>query len=136
MNTLTYFFFWGYALMLIAIGASGVFIARQELQIIFSVPLDQMSHVAQATLLNQYRFLKTLELAFGFFCMTYRHEIFQNSIAQKVFLVGVFVGVAGRLGSWWFDGEPKTIFLVFAALEFITGLLVCNAGRRTQGVTV
>lgn len=124
MRRLATLFFWGYTLMLLVVGGAGMLIAPWELRSIFSVPLDSMATQAQATLLNQYRFLKAMELAFGLFCMGWRGPIHQPGPAHQLFLAGISAGVAARLGSWAVDGYPHPIFLGFAAGEAITGLLV------------
>ena len=134
MNFSARLFFWGYTLMLIGIGASGTLIAPWELRTVFDVPLAGLSDSVQATLLNQYRFLKAIELAFGIFCLTFRREIFNRTTAHRVFLAGLFAGVAARLGSWLIDGTPKPVFLLFAALELVTGLLVWFAVYRQREV--
>jgi hypothetical protein len=126
-------FFWGYVLMLIGIGASGTLIAPWELRTVFDVPLAGFTDPVQATLLNQYRFLKAIELAFGIFCLAFRREIFDLTTAHRVFLAGLFAGVAGRLGGWLLDGAPKPVFLLFAVLELVTGLLVWFAVYQRRG---
>lgn len=130
MNTLAHLFFWGYALMLVGVGASGMLIAGWELPSVFAVNLDAMGELQRATLLNQYRFLKALELAFGVFCLAYRREIFSRPRELCVFLGGLFAGVAARLGSWIADGTPRQVFLVFLALELVTGVLVWLVFQR------
>ena len=135
MTSLAKIFFWGYVLMLIGVGASGTLIARWELRTVFDVPLDGFTELVQATLLNQYRFLKAIELAFGIFCLVYRREIFDRTTMHRVFLAGLFAGVAARLGSWLIDGTPKPVFLMFAVLELVTGLLVWLVVARRRGAT-
>lgn len=130
MDRLAHVFFWGYDLMLVGIGASGMLVAGWELPTVFAVDLGALGEVQRATLLNQYRFLKALELAFGLFCLAYRHEIFTEPRALWVFLAGLSAGVAARLGSWAFDGTPRPVFIVFAALELATGVLVWLAFRQ------
>jgi hypothetical protein len=132
MMRIVRFFFWGYVLMLVGVGASGMVIAPWELSKLFEIPLGTLSETAQATLLNQYRFLKALELAFGLYCVGFRHEIFKPGLAHRVFLAGLFSGVAARLGSWLVDGQPRTVFLAFALLELITGVLVSYAVTRLR----
>jgi hypothetical protein len=126
-------FFWGYVLMLVGIGTSGTLIAPWELRTVFDVPLAGYPDPVQATLLSQYRFLKAIELAFGIFCLAFRHEIFNLTGAHRVFLAGLFAGVAARLGSWLIDGAPKPVFLLFAVLELATGLLVWFTVYRQRG---
>ncbi|MEK6210055.1 MAG: DUF4345 domain-containing protein [Pseudomonadota bacterium] len=123
--------FWGYALMLLVVGASGVFIAEWELSRIFGVRLDDMDKLARATILNQYRFLKSVEFAFGLFSLLCRDEIFRLPKLNRIFLIGVFGGVAARLLSIMLDGMPHWAFLVFLALELATGVLVLIESRKT-----
>ena len=115
--------FWGYVLMLLGIGASGILIAPWELKHVFMLPLDSLADKVQATLLNQYRFMKAVELSFGLFCWVWHRSIFQPGLFNRVFLVGVFLGVAARLLSWLIDGQPHWVFLIFAVLELLTGIL-------------
>jgi hypothetical protein len=124
LRRLATWFFWGYTLMLLGIGASGMLIAPWELRTIFAVPLDDFSPLVQATLLNQYRFLKAMELAFGLYCLLWRGAIHRPGLAHHLFLAGVAAGVAARLGSWAVDGTPHPVFLGFAVGEAITGALV------------
>ena len=126
--------FWGYVLMLLAVGASGVFIAEWELTRIFGVRLDDMDKLARATILNQYRFLKSVEFAFGLFSVLCRWEIFCVPRFNRIFLIGLFGGVAARMLAIVDDGLPHWAFLVFLALELATGVLVLIQSRKTLGL--
>ncbi len=117
-------FFYGYTGMLLCVGFSGIFIAHWELQRIFGIRLPEMNHHAVATILNQYRFLKAMEFSFGLFCATYRREIFAGGGARKLFLGGVFTGVAARAISILASGWPQWAFIVFLFLELACGILV------------
>lgn len=127
MQRLALLFFFGYTGMLLVIGASGILIAPWELTHIFSIPLDALSIEQRASILNQYRFLKSAEFAFGVFCITHRAAIFGGRLGLRVFLCGVFSGVLARLLSLLVDGMPQWAFLAFAALELVTGVLVWRA---------
>jgi hypothetical protein len=48
MMRIVRFFFWGYVLMLVGVGASGMMIAPWELSKLFEVPLGTLSETAQA----------------------------------------------------------------------------------------
>jgi hypothetical protein len=124
MRQVTRVFYYGYTLMLLGVGGSGVLIAPWELPHIFAVDLSAMGAQPAATLLNQYRFLKSMELAFGLFCWLYRRPIWAGGQARGLFLAGVFAGVAARAISIGVDGVPHWAFLVFAALELVCGLLM------------
>jgi hypothetical protein len=130
MRRLALVFFWGYTGMLLVIGASGILIAPWELRHIFSIPLDSLSGEQRASILNQYRFLKSAEFAFGTFCVTHRTAIFDGGLSLRIFLCGVFAGVLARLLSLLVDGVPQWAFLAFAALELVTGVLVWRAANN------
>lgn len=124
MPLVTRVFYYGYTWMLLGVGGSGVLIAGWELPHIFSVNLSTMAPQQAATLLTQYRFLKSMEFAFGLFCWVYRRWIWTGGTARRLFLAGVFGGVAARLISLVMDGVPHWAFLVFAGLELICGVLM------------
>lgn len=128
MTTIARVFFWGYTAMLLGVGASGIFVARWELTHVFSMPLVAGTTIT-ATMLNQYRFLKAMEFAFGVFCATSHRQIFCHTRENTVFLAGVFAGVGARLLGWSVDGTPHIAFVIFAVLELITGLLVWASVR-------
>jgi hypothetical protein len=131
MTLLTRILFWGYALMLVGVGASGIFIADWELSRIFQVPLSDMGALQRATILNQYRFLKSIEFAFGLFSLLYREEIFRVAKFNRLFLIGVFAGVGARSLAIVLDGVPHWAFLAFLALELATGVLVLIQSRSS-----
>ncbi|WP_233858108.1 DUF4345 domain-containing protein [Paraburkholderia sp. HD33-4] len=124
MERLARICFWGYMLMLLGIGGSGIFIAAWELPHIFEVRLDSIQELHRATFLSQYRFLKGLELGFGVFCWAFRNEIFLPLTASRVFLGGLCAGVTARVLSFIVDGMPTKTFIAFCVLEAVTGFLV------------
>ena len=130
MRRLALLFFWGYTGMLLVIGASGILIAPWELAHVFGIHLDSLSLEQRASILNQYRFLKSAEFAFGIFCITHRAAIFDGNLSLRIFLCGVFAGVMARLSSLLIDGVPHWAFLAFAGLELVTGVLVWQAAGR------
>jgi hypothetical protein len=68
-------------------------------------------------MLNQYRFLKSVELGAGLFCLAYRSKILAGTRASAVFLAIVGLGVAARGWSWIVDGRPAPLFIAFLVLE-------------------
>jgi Domain of unknown function (DUF4345) len=117
-------FYYGYTVMLLGIGGSGILIARWELSSVFSVDLAAMGSMPSATLLNQYRFLKSSEFAFGLYCWLYRRRIWAGGEARVLFLIGIFAGCAARALSIALDGAPHWAFQVFLMLELICALLM------------
>jgi hypothetical protein len=130
MTVLTQLFFWGYVAMLLGVGTSGIFIARWELTRVFHVPLATYPDGVRATLLNQYRFLKALELGFGAYAALFHREIFAVPSFHSLFLFVLFAAVAARALSMLVDGRPSAVFVAFTVLELITGVLVLATPLR------
>lgn len=98
-----------------------------ELTRVFHVPLASYPRDVQSTLLNQYRFLKAMELGFGVFSVVLHREIFAVPRFHVLFLVVLFAGAAACLLSRAVDGRPHAAFISFTVLELATGLLVLLA---------
>ena len=126
-------FFYGYVFMFIGVGASGIFIASWELPHIFHLPLSMLTPEVRATMLTQYRFLKSAELSYGLFAFFFREAIFAGETVRKLFVTAVFLGVFARVLSVFVDGLPGWIWLAFAGLEAITGILMWTAPVAVRG---
>jgi hypothetical protein len=131
MRILNAILFYGYAIMLLLIGSSGIFIAEWELKTFFHLRLEAMDGESHATLLNQYRFLKSMELGFGAFALLFRKEIFAEPKFNRFFLAILFAGVGARLLSMIIDGQPQMAYFAFTALELITGAVVFQYSKKT-----
>lgn len=130
MRTLTLVMFYGYAAMLVSVGAAGIVTAEWELRTVFLIPIDTYEPMTQATLLNQYRFLKAVELSCGAYLFLFRRPIFQDPTHHGLFLLIVFGGVAARMLSIAVDGRPAWPFFAFTGAELVTGLLVVFYARH------
>lgn len=128
MRLVTLAFFWGYVAMLVGVGGAGIFVARWELTRVLRLPLATLAPEVRATLANQYRFLKAIELGFGAFCVVFRREIFAEPRVHALFLFVLFAGVAARALSIAVDGRPHVAYVAFTVLELATGVLVLLAG--------
>ena len=124
MNFLTKAFFWGYVAMLFLAGGAGVLFTRLELSRVFHLDLRTLSSLAESTLLNQYRFLKSIEIGFGLYCVVFREEIFTLRRFNRLFLGILFLAAGTRLASAVADGWPHWAFVTFLFLELVTGCLV------------
>lgn len=124
MKQAAFYLILAYGGMLLAVGLAGIFVAPWELDVIFSVNAD-------ATLLNQYRFLKAVEMGAGLFCLVYSKDILQRGRHATVFLALVAGGVFARSYAWLVDGRPAGMFLVFLLLEvlvlIVVAIQVCGA---------
>jgi hypothetical protein len=76
----------GESAMLAVIGAAGILTARWELATAFGIDPSAWSPDIQATMLNQYRFLKSLELGAGIFCFAYRPPSWREAVRPPCFL--------------------------------------------------
>ena len=114
----------GYSAMLVIVGAAGIVSARWEFAAIYGIDPSAWSSDTQATMLNQYRFLKSVELGAGVFCLAYRKAIMDGGLAAKLFLTIVALGVCARSFSWIVDGRPATAFVVFLLLEALVFIAV------------
>jgi len=124
MSFLTKAFFWGYVAMLFLAGGAGVLLTRLELTRVFHLDLGTLSSLAESTLLNQYRFLKSMEIGFGLYCVVFREEIFTLRRFNRLFLGILFLAAGARIASGVADGWPHWAFIAFAFLELVTGCLV------------
>ncbi|MCB8883072.1 DUF4345 family protein [Acidisoma cellulosilytica] len=106
-----------YAAFLLVIGCVGVFTARWELATVFHVDPARWPAGAAPTMLNQYRFLKSIEFGAGLFCFGYRPAILAGGRASAIFLAIVGGGVFARSWSWGVDGRPTLLFIAFLLLE-------------------
>ena len=104
-----------YSSMLISIGASGVILARWELAAIFAVDTNTMTRSDAATMLNQYRFLKSVELGAGIYSLILRQRILSGGKEAYAFLALVAAGVIAR----------ASVFVGFLVAEIAT--FVCVA---------
>ena len=131
MRLLTLICFYGYVAVLLGAGGSGIFIAEWELATIFHLDLSALDEQSRSTMLNQYRFLKSVELGFGVLCILFRKEIFTAPQILRVFLIILFLGVGARTLSVIIDGMPHWAYIGFIVGEFITGVLVFIYTRQT-----
>ena len=122
-----------YAVMLVGVGAAGIFTARWELTTVFGIVPSAWPDAIQATMLNQYRFLKSVELGAGLFCLAYRPAILAGTRASVLFLSIVALGVGARTLSWIIDGRPSPLFITFLVLEACVFVAVALHLRMSNG---
>lgn len=120
----------GYGLMLLAVGVAGIFTAPWELAQVFDLDLAWLALPEGTTFLNQYRFLKATEAAFGFFCLYHRRDILAGGSNFVVFVSGCALAIFARALSLALDGLPQSVFLVFLFLEVLTLILVWRHARN------
>jgi hypothetical protein len=106
-----------YGLMLLVVGAVGIFSARWELNRLFGIDLGEIG--SGASFANQYSFLKGVELGAGSFCLLLRRDILAGGAAGKAFIVLVAGGVFARALAWALEGRPSVVFIIFLLLEVL-----------------
>ena len=119
-----------YALFLVAVGAYGVFWLQWELATFYGIDAATLAGRDGATLLNQFRFLKAIELTFGLFCLLYRRDIMAGGLACTLFLAGVGFGFCGRGLSMVLDGRPHGAFVFFMLVEGVIFAVVWLNARH------
>lgn len=119
-----------YAAFLVAAGAIGMFYLHWELVTFYGLGPESFKGADGATLLNQIRFFKAIELTFGIFCLIYRRDIMAGGLACTIFLTGLALGVFARGLSWIFDGTPHPLFIWFLIAEIIVFCVVWLNARR------
>lgn len=131
MRRLGPWLFYGLTVALVVLGGAGIFTGGWELERVYGVDLDALGPEAPG-LLNQYRYLKAIELGFGAFCVVFRKQILQSTPFNRLFVWVVFAGVAARVFSMVVDGPPRWGFVGIAAFELAAGVAVwlCVRGSR------
>ena len=124
-------FFYAYVLTLVGAGASGVLLARYDLRWLVGLHLGSLRPSIEANLGGQYRFLRSIELGFGLFALTYRREIFRLRQFNRLFLGTMGCGIVARLIGLGVDGVPSAAMLFFLAFEAFAFVLVAAATRST-----
>ncbi|MEO9824868.1 MAG: DUF4345 family protein [Paracoccaceae bacterium] len=119
-----------YALFLIGVGTLGLFYLQWELELFYGLSQEDFTGPDGATLLNQFRFLKAIELAFGIFCLVYRRDILSAGLPCTIFLTGLALGAFARGASWIFDGTPHTSFIWYFIAEVVIFVVVWMNSRR------
>jgi hypothetical protein len=84
-----------------------------------------------ASALNQYRFMKSEEFAFGVFALIFRKEIYAIPKFNRFFLSIVFLGAFIRALSLFVDGRPNSAYIFFTILETTIGVIILAYSRIT-----
>lgn len=119
-----------YALFLAGVGAWGIFFLDWEMAALYGLGPEAFDGIAGATLRNQFRFLKAVELTFGIFALVCRRDILAGGLHCTIFLAGVALGAFARALSWVLDGTPLPVFQAFLLAEVAIFLVVWLNARR------
>ena len=119
-----------YALFLVGVGTMGIFFLDWEAAKYYALGVEAFEGVEGATLRNQFRFLKAVELTFGIFALVYRKDILAGGLNCTIFLAGLFLGAFARGLAWVMDGTPLPIFQAFLFSEVLILIVVWLNARR------
>lgn len=124
-------FFYAYVLTLVGAGASGLLFARYGLRWLVGLHLGSLRPSIEANLGGQYRFLRSIELGFGLFTLTYCREIFRLRQFNHLFFGTMGCGIVARLLGLGLDGVPSAAMFFFLTFEAFAFVLVAAATRST-----
>lgn len=111
------FLFYVWAGAAAVFGAVGLAAAAWEMPLFFHVEVDAMPRANQADLLNQYRFLRGVELGVGVLFLVLRREVLRERRFARLFVMVVGAGALGRLVGIALDGWPAPWMLVLLGIE-------------------
>ena len=126
-------FLFVFCLAFFIIGVSGLLLTPWELTKIFGLDPIWLASDEATSFLNQYRFLKVIEGAFGLFGLLKFRSILDGGVSNVIFLIGCGLAVIARSFSWIVDGRPDTMFVAFLVIEALTFLLVLIHSKRARG---
>lgn len=118
MQKLAQLVFAFYIWVFIVSGALSLLLAGWEMQWLFGLPESSFSSLEGRTLLNQYRFLRAIELGFGLFCWALRQEIFSQARWNKMFLLVLLCIPGARSVSLLLDGMAHWGFVALMCAEY------------------
>ena len=111
-----------YAWVFIISGAGGVFLSQLEPRLMHGLVVLPEQRDAMASLLNQLRFLRGIELGFGLAMLVGRDRFFapaaQRSDWNRAVLTGLFAAPAARTVSLVLDGPPAPAFTALLLVEW------------------
>lgn len=132
MQRLARLVFTVYIWVFIASGALSILLAGWEMHWLFGLPEGSFSSLEGRTLLNQYRFLRAIELGFGMFCWALRQEIFTQARWNRLFLWTLLCIPAARSVSLALDGMAQMGFVSLMVVEYLAVSLLWWATRPVR----
>lgn len=122
-----------YSTALVVVGAVGIFTPHWEFPTLYGIDPSGFSHDSQANLLNQYRFLKAVELGAGLFCFANRPSTLDGGRGSLLFLALVSLGIFARTLAWIADGRPSALFIGFLLFEVLLFVVFVLHLRKSDG---
>jgi hypothetical protein len=104
--------------------------AHVEFLPFFGLETSGWPEAERASLLNQYRFLRAVEVGFGLFCFRFRREIFSERAFHRVFVGTLWLIPVARTVSLVVDGMPRPVFVGLMVTEYLLAALFTWYGPR------
>lgn len=130
LRRLSLLFFYGYVLAVVAAGAWGMLGARLDFPILMHQQVGHLDPNGARNVLSQYRFLRALELGFGIFALRFRRQIYTERTLNRLFLITMALGIAGRVAGLVIDGVPSPLMVSFLVFEAV-GIVLIVADTRS-----
>ena len=124
MKVINYSFYYAYVGVVILAGAWGAFINPAfDHRFLFHLDIHSLPDYNRINMINQYRFLRAIELGFGLFSVIFVRDIFSEKKFNRLFLFIMGSGILARIASIIFDGSPSGLMYFFLIFE-VTGWAV------------
>jgi hypothetical protein len=124
--------FWVYIVTVVLAGLWGVVGARLDFPLLLHQEVGDLSSDGAADVLSQYRFLRGIEAGFGVLCIVMRRDIFTPGTQwNRLFLLAMGLGIAGRGVGWLLDGTPSWPMLAFMGTEAIGFACIATVTRAS-----
>lgn len=130
LRTFVLIAFYGYAVMFVGSGLISMAGAHMEFAPFFGLDPSTWPDTERASMLNQYRFLRAIEVGFGLFCFRFREEIFSHSAFHQIFVGTLWLIPIARTLSVLIDGTPRPVFLGLMATEYALAALFTWYGTQ------
>lgn len=140
MKTLAHLVIWVAIVTFSLVGLSGVLFGPWEFTWSFPMRFDGLDAPQRATLFNQMRFFKALELGLGLFLFAIRRDLFHRRGLTAVTAAVLWATPLARLISWRLDGPAILPFQLLTGVElagalvFTLALLTGWSGQRQAAV--
>jgi len=133
MRSASHFFFYTYIGLVVVAGFWGAFINPYfDFRLLFGMDVAGLDGPQRINLLSQYRFLRALELGFGFFALLFKKDVFNTHRFNLLFLVIMASGILARLVSIAVDGIPNYLTLFFMSYELIGWIVIYLYTRKQK----
>jgi hypothetical protein len=113
------------------VGLTGILFGPWEFTHAYPLDFGSLDATSRATLFDQLRFFKALELGVGLMLLLVRREIFVSAAATRVAVAIFWITPLARLVSFALDGLPIAPFRALVVVELVGAIVVTVAALRS-----